>query len=93
MKLLETIAKGAARRAALAGLLLLGGLAFAASPASAHPRVVVRVGIGGPVAVRGFYASPPYYYYGGYRAPRYRRYYHRAYHRYWDERFHCWRYR
>ena len=91
MNLLEKIAKNAARKAAFGGLLLLGVLTFAAGQASAHPRVVVGVGIGGPVVVRGYYAPPPYYYYGPvYVAPRYR---HRPYYRYRDERFHCWRYR
>jgi len=92
MNLLDKIGKGAARRAALSGALLLGVLTLTAGTASAHPRVVVRVGIGGPVVVRGYYAPPPYYYGPVYVAPRYR-YRHRPYYRYRDERFHCWRYR
>ena len=72
MKLLGNIAGGLLRKVALA-TAVMGGLAFlGAGTASAHPRVVVRVGIGGPVVVHG------------YVAPRLR---------YWDARFHCWRYR
>src|SRR5262245_22947228 len=58
MRLLEKIG------GALATVALGGFLAFAAAgTASAHPRVVVGVGIVGPRV------------------------------RYWDARFHCWRYR
>jgi hypothetical protein len=96
MKRLEEIGKGAARRAVLGGMLFLGFLAFAAGPASAHPRVVVRVGIGEPAVARGYYAPRPLYYSRVYVAPRYRYHYHyryRPHRRYWDTRFHCWRYR
>ena len=90
MKLLGNIAGGLLRKVALA-TLVMGGLAFlGAGTASAHPRVVVGVGIGVPVVAPAYVAPAPYY--GpvvvrpryAYVAPRLR---------YWDARFHCWRYR
>ena len=101
MKLLEKISSGVMKKVALATALIGGFLAFAgAGTVSAHPRVVVGVGIGGPVVVRG-YAGPrplsvaPRPYYGPvYVGPRYGyTYYHGPRVRYWDARFHCWRYR
>lgn len=96
MKLLEKVGS-AVKKAALATVALGGFLGFAgAGMASAHPRVVVGVGIGGPVVVRG-YLAPAYVaarpYYGPvYAGPRYGFAYHRRQHlRYWDARFHCWR--
>ena len=89
MKLLEKIAGGMVRKVALA-TLVMGGLAFlGADTASAHPRVVVGVGIGGPVVVHGYVGPAPYY--GPVVAPRYGYVAPRL--RYWDARFHCWRYR
>jgi hypothetical protein len=72
-------------------MLFLGFLAFAAGPASAHPRVGVCVGLGGPVA-QGYNAPPAPYCRRVYLARRYR-YTHRRYDRYWDARFPCWRHR
>jgi hypothetical protein len=97
MKLREKIS-GAGKKAALAAVALGGFLAFAgAGTASAHPRVVVGVGIGGPVVVRGYvpaYLAPRRYYAPVYVGPRYGYGYYRGPRvRYWDERFHCWRYR
>jgi len=58
MKLLEKVGS-AVKKAALATVALGGFLGFAgAGMASAHPRVVVGVGIGGPVVVRGYLAQP-----------------------------------
>jgi hypothetical protein len=88
MKLLEKIRSGVMKKVALATALMGGFLAFTgAGTASAHPRVVVGVGIGGPVVVRGYVGAAPVYVgprYGYYRGPRVR---------YWDAQFHCWRYR
>jgi hypothetical protein len=101
MKLLEKISSGVMEKMALATALMGGFLAFAgAGTASAHPRVVVGVGIGGPGVVRGYVGPGPVYvaprpYYGPvYVGPRYGyAYYHGPRVRYWDARFHCWRYR
>jgi hypothetical protein len=98
MNLLEKIS-GAAKKAALTAAALGGFLAFAgAGTVSAHPRVVVGVGIGGPVVVRGYvgpaYLAPRRYYGPVYVGPRYGYGYYRGPRvRYWDARFHCWRYR
>ena len=90
MKLFGKIAGGFLRKTALA-TAVVGGLAFfGAGTASAHPRVVVGVGIGAPLVAPAYVAPAPYY--GpvvvapryAYVAPRLR---------YWDARFHCWRYR
>ena len=91
VKLLEKIGSGIVRKVALATALMGGFLAFAgAGIASAHPRVVVGVGFGGPVVVRGY--VPPAPYYGRVVvAPRYAYVAPRV--RFWDARFHCWRYR
>jgi len=94
MKLLEKISSGVAKKLALAGAFMGGFLAFAgAATASAHPRMVVGVRIGGPGVVRGYVAPRPFY--GPvYIAPRYGyAYYHGPRARYWDARFGCWRYR
>ena len=100
MKLLEKISSGVMKKAALATALMGGVLAFVgAGTASAHPRVVVGVGIGGPVVVRGYvgpravYVAPRPYYAPVYVGPRYGYVYHAPRVRYWDARFHCWRYR
>jgi len=62
MKLLEKISSGVMKKLALAGVLMGGFVAFAgAGTASAHPRVVVGVRIGGPVVVRGYVAPRPFY--------------------------------
>jgi hypothetical protein len=80
-------------KAALATVALGGFLAlFGAGTASAHPRVYVYGGYARPHAVfagPGFYGPRPVYV-----GPVYRPYY-RPYlgYRYWDSRFHCWRYR
>ena len=90
MKLLKKIGSGIVRKVALA-TALMGFLAFAgAGIASAHPRVVVGVGFGGPVVVRA-YVSPAPYYGPVVVAPRYAYVEPRV--RFWDARFHCWRYR
>ena len=78
-------------KAALATVALGGFLAFfGAGTASARPVVYVH---GGPRVV---YVGPGYYYGPRpvYVGPVYRPYY-RPYvpYRYWDARFHCWRYR
>jgi len=71
---------------------MTGFLAFAgASSASARPRFVVGVGFGGPVVVRG-YVAPAHYYGPVYAEPRYG-FYRGPSVRFWDARFHCWRYR
>lgn len=101
MKLLEKLSGGRMKKVALATALVGGFLAFAgAGSASAHPRVVVGVGIGGPVVVRGYvgprpvYVVPRPYETRVYVGPRYGyAYYHGPRLRYWDARFHCWRYR
>jgi hypothetical protein len=83
MKLFGKIAGGFLRKAALA-TAVVGGLAFfGAGTGSAHPRVVVSVGIGAPL-VAPVYVAPAPYYGPVVVAPRLR---------YWDARFHCWRYR
>jgi hypothetical protein len=99
MKLLEKIRSGVMKKVALATALMGGFLAFTgAGTASAHPRVVVGVGIGGPVVVRGYVGAAPVYvarrpYYAPvYVGPRYG-YYRGPRVRYWDAQFHCWRYR
>ena len=98
MKLAKKIGSGLASKAVMAAALMGGVLGFAGT-ASAHPRVVVSVGIGGPVVVRRYVAPAPVYfarpYYGpAYVAPRCGyAYYHRPRLRYWDARFACWRYR
>jgi hypothetical protein len=96
MKLLEKIGNNVVRKTLLAAGLMAGLAFVGAGTASARPRVYV--GIGGPVAVRGYYG--PYYaprpYWGpAYVAPGYGygSYYHGRRHRYWDARFGCWRYR
>ena len=94
MKLLEKIGSGVMKKVGLATALMGGFLAFVgAGPASAHPRVVVGVRVGGPVVVRGYVAPRPFYR-PVYVAPRYGyAYYYGARVRYWDARFGCWRYR
>src|SRR5215831_21331094 len=85
MKLLERISGRMMKKVALLTALVGGFLAFAgAGSASAHPRVVVGVRIGGPVVVRGYVGPGPRYGYAYYHGPRVR---------YWDARFRCWRYR
>jgi len=60
MKLLEKISSGVMKKVALATAMVGGFLALAgAGTASAHPRVVVAVGIGGPVVVRGYVGPGP----------------------------------
>jgi hypothetical protein len=77
-------------KATIAAAALGGFLALTPAKASAQPvyvtrpaaRVVVRGGFYGPrVIVRGGFYGPRYY------GPVY------VHHRYWDARFHCWRYR
>lgn len=99
MKLLDKISSGVMKKVALATALMGGFLAFAGA-ASAHPRVVLGVGIGGPVVVRGYVGPRPVYVASRpYHAPVYvrPRYGYACYPgprvRYWDARFHCWRYR
>ena len=94
MKLLEKIGSGVIKKIGLATALVGGFLAFAgAGTASAHPRVVVGVRVGGPVVIRG-YATPRPFYGPVYVGPRYGYvYYHAPRVRYWDARFGCWRYR
>ena len=98
MKLLEKISSGVTKKVALA-TALMGGFLASAGAVSAHPRVVVGVGIGGPVVVRGYvgprpvYVAPRPYYAPAYFGPRYGSVYHAPRPRYWDARFHCWRYR
>lgn len=98
MRLLSRITKSMLGKAALAAVVLGGLLTFAPAKASAEPvfvarsaaRVVVRRGFYGPrvyagprvVVSPGFYYGPVYPY-GPVYVP----------HRYWDARFHCWRYR
>ncbi|HEY6128284.1 MAG TPA: hypothetical protein VIW23_08895 [Candidatus Acidoferrum sp.] len=93
MKLLEKVRMGILRKIVLGAALVGGFMAFlGAGTASARPRVFVA--IGGPVVVRGYYAPPPPYWGRVYVAPVYRYgYYHGPVLRYWDARFHCWRYR
>jgi len=100
MKLPEKISSGVMKKVALATAFIGGFFAFAGTgTASAHPRVVVGDGIGGPVVVRGYIGPRPVYvaprpYYGPvYVGPRYGHVYHAPRLRYWDARFHCWRYR
>jgi len=101
MKLLERISGRMMKKVALLTALVGGFLAFAgAGSASAHPRVVVGVGIGGPVVVRGYvgpapvYIAPRPYYAPVYVGPRYGyAHYHGPRVRYWDARFLCWHYR
>ncbi len=99
MKLLEKISSGVMKKVALATAMVGGFLGLAgAGTASAHPRVVVGVGIGGPVVVRGYvgpvYVAPRPYSGPVYLGPRYGyAYYHRPRVRYWDARIDCWRYR
>ena len=95
MRPLAKFANGAVRKAVLATVLMGGFLAFlGAGAASAGPRVYVGVGLGGPVVVRGGYYAPAPYWRPAYIAPRYGyRVYYGPRHRYWDARFHCWRYR
>jgi hypothetical protein len=95
MRLLKKFGRSISRMTVLATALMGGFLAFlGAGTASAHPRVYVGVGIGGPVVVRGGYYTPAPYWRPVYVRPRYgyRAYYGPRY-RYWDARFHCWRYR
>jgi len=94
MKLLEKIGSGVMKKVGLATALMGGLLALVgAGPASAHPRVAVRVRVGGPEVVRRYVAPRPFY--GPvYVAPRYGyAYYYGPHVRYWDGRFGCWRYR
>jgi len=101
MRLLGKISGAMMKKVALVTALVGGFLAFAgAGSVSAHPRVVVGVGIGGPVVVRGYAGPRPVYVarrpYPArvYLGPRYGyAYYHGSRVRYWDARFHCWRYR
>jgi hypothetical protein len=101
MKLWERISSGVMKKVAVATALLGDFLAFAgAGTASARPRVVVGVGIGGPLGVRGYaglrpvYVAPRPSYGPMYVRPRYGyAYYHGPRVRDWDARFHCWRYR
>jgi hypothetical protein len=94
MKLPGKISSGEMRKAVLATALMGGFLAFAGAPtASAHPRVVVGVRIGGAVVVRGYVAPRPFYR-PVYVGPTYGYvYYYGPRVRYWDARFGCWRYR
>jgi len=70
MKLLE-ISSGVMQKLARAGALMGGFLAFAgAGTASAHPRVVVGLRVGGPVVVSG-YVAPRRFYGPVYVTPRY----------------------
>ena len=90
MKLFSRIFKSVAGKAALATIALGGLLALTPSNASANPefrehfrgRVVVGGGFYGPR-----YFGPRYYYGPRYYGPVF------VHHRYWDERFQCWRYR
>jgi len=88
MKLQEKIGS-AWKRLALAAAALGSFMAFpGVGTAAAHPRVAV-----GRYPAPAYNAPRPYYgpVYGG---PRYEPVYHRGlYLRYWDARFHCWRYR
>ena len=95
MKLLKKLGSSVVRKTILATALMGSFLAFlGAGIASARPRVYVREGIGGPVVVRGGYYAPAPYWRPVY-APRYgyRVYYPGVRYRYWDARFHCFRYR
>ena len=94
MKLFEKLGSSVLRKAVLASALLGAGLAFfGACSASAAPRVAV--GIGGRLIVERGYRTHPVRYYGpAYAASRSGYVYgHALRARYWDARFHCWRYR
>jgi hypothetical protein len=90
MKLFSRIFKSVAGKAVLAAIALGGLLALTPTNADARPvfreRGGVRVVVGG-----GFYGpryvGPRYYYGPRYYGPVF------VHHRYWDARFHCWRYR
>src|SRR4030095_8860121 len=72
MKLLKKFGRSISRMTVLGTALMGGFLAFlGAGTASAHPRVYVGVGIGGPVVVRGGYYTPAPYWRPVYVRPRY----------------------
>jgi len=91
MRLLSRVTKSMLGKAAMAAVVLGGLLMLAPAKASAEPvivarpaRVVVRGGFYGPhVYVGPRVVVSPGFYYGPVYVPR----------RYWDARFHCWRYR
>jgi len=96
MTLYSRIWKSVAGKAVLATLALGGLLAVMPASASAAPVVVVRPGV--HVVVRGGFYGPRAVYYGPrpvYYGPRHfgLRPVVVAHPRYWDARFHCWRYR
>jgi hypothetical protein len=62
MKRLEKIGSGVMKKVGLAIALMEGFLAFAgAGTASAHPRVVVGLRVGGPLVVSGYVAPRRFY--------------------------------
>lgn len=88
MKFLETLRKSFAGKIIVAGLVLGGFFAsFGAASASAEPVYVV----GPHVVVRGYYGPRAVYWGPRYYVPRERIII--VHRRYWDPRFHCWRYR
>ena len=95
MRLLSRMAKSVFGKAALAAVVLGVLMTFLPSSASAAPAYVY--GRPGVVVRGGFYGhrvfAGPRAYYGPVYGPVYS--YGPVYvpHRYWDARFHCWRYR
>lgn len=90
MRMLKGITESMLGKAAAAAVVLGGLLTFLPASASARPvyygrpgvRVVVRGGFYGP----RFYGPREVFVGPGFYGPVY------VHHRYWDARFHCWRY-